>query len=451
MNMLKCEHKTIKNDLAEIICHSPTENIFAKQNNPCISISDNVKIVAVRNEFECAQITIKPVRDIEFDVSVSDLTDNIGNKIDSSAVNIFLKKPMFCEYSWHGNGFPATDYPDILVPFEAAKAYGENKISAGDIGGFWIEVKIPKNAKTGMYKGAISVNIGFLVKICFNVEVLEPVLDDKMTMQTIFNTFDEYIAQYEKGDLNKIYSNYAQFLLEHRVCQTGLVYPVNLFVQPTGDENENIEILTQAIVDWEKKGINTFNIPTKEIKIDDIPYFESEYAYKFICSLIKKCVENKKDYISMLIFYDHLNDEPFGVLKENGRVKKAINMFVDVKKRAAEFCKQLNIDENLKISLVNSILSIPDIYTDYFKLPNGNRKPLLDEAGNQYNYNYQEVTLCPKFDAFDLPEIRADYDVYKDKKWWYGCNAPNTPYPEYSIDECSADCRIISWMMADYQ
>ena len=71
----------------------------------------------------------------------------------------------------------------------------------------------------------------------------------------------------------------------------------------------------------------------------------------------------------------------------------------------------------------------------------------MDKEGNPYQYDCSKVTLCPKFDGYDTPQLAAPYENCQEK-WWYGCNAPNAPYIGFHIDDATFSPRLVGGFMA---
>lgn len=126
----------------------PMHNIFQDQAPPQKK-TDKIFIFAGRNEWEPFQIVFRPNQDIsDFHLSLSDLKG--PSTIPSNSFDIYKVEYVHITIPTDPDGTPGY-YPDPLI-----KVNGSLFLQAGRNHPFWIELRIPSNAKPGIYKGEIS-------------------------------------------------------------------------------------------------------------------------------------------------------------------------------------------------------------------------------------------------------------------------------------------------------
>ena len=158
------------------------EHIFLKdtpENNEIISKSKGISIFATPGEYEPATVAIHALKDIEqYQLTVSDFAAPNGNIISKENIAIgtvrhLNKRLMYCP-TW------SLEYIRLPVFIENKKMVN---IKAGTNMQFWLTVKIPEKAKSGVYRGIIKFSSmygpegGIPTEIPFFIEVLPFILD----------------------------------------------------------------------------------------------------------------------------------------------------------------------------------------------------------------------------------------------------------------------------------
>ena len=417
---------------------------------PSEYFGDEVRLLAVKGEYVCAQLVFcvndgkKDATAVEYDVSVGDLRADGERVLPSTCASFFVEKLIAVERNWNKNGFHTGRYPDALVPLERAAAYGENCVNAGENGGVWMEIRVPHDLCSGLYVGRITVTADREYIIPLSVEVLDVDLPDAMTVRTLFHTNIHHLLHYEDGDAETLYARYAEYLLAHRVCQTGLT------VKDSCTDSE-IQNMCRLIDKHTEKGANTVSFGTPEVTENGEKTFDAALLTKQLVALALYSLRIGRNLVQYAVFYDWYIDEPFCSEYVPGRVQRSIERFREVVRTAVDTVKKQPCEDSaLYNDVLDSVRGFPCIVTDeYERSFVCKNNPLLAADGTPYLYNMNVVTLCPPFDGYDTPELRKPYGQ-NGEKWWYGCNCPNSPWAGYHIDDAGEAPRLIAWMMADY-
>ena len=104
-------------------------------------------------------IIITAITDIgSYDVVLSDL---YAGEHKYAKENVLVYNQKYIELNEITNGqsavLPTGDWPDALLPFETAKAAGENNVEAGRNQGIYFEFHIPAETAAGVYSGTFAV------------------------------------------------------------------------------------------------------------------------------------------------------------------------------------------------------------------------------------------------------------------------------------------------------
>lgn len=403
---------------------------------------EKVTVLAARNGYECAQVLVFAKQALSYDVKVSNLIGDEGAVYAASNVTVYAEKYIYVDRNWQTNGLPTGNYPDALLPLEAAKEYDETRIEPGKNKGVWLEFFVPADQTPGVYRGTVTVEGDGAAQLPVELEVLALDIPDHTGVRTLFHTNYEHMCRYEKGDMAQMHERYIHYLLKHRICQTEFAH--------VGSTDEGIAKFAEKAAQLNALGFNTFSIPSVEEKMDGYSSFSGEYIEKYLFALAKKSLECGKDLVKLVAFYDWRIDEPFFVPYQPGRVQDSVERFAQSAKRASEKCAALpEFGSDFGRQLVKSVKNACHVITDYYEKPYCTPKGKLTRDGQPYQYDCEKVTLCPKFDGYDSPELAAPYENCQER-WWYGCNTPNAPFVSYHIDDAVFSPRIIGDMMARY-
>ena len=404
---------------------------------PC---SDKVSILAARNGYECAQILVFAQKPLRYSATISDLISEDGEVYRSSNVALYAEKYIYVDRNWQTNGLPTGNYPDALIPLDAAIEHGETEIDAGYNKGIWAEFFIPADQKPGIYRGTLTVCGDGAESVSVEIEILSLKIPTHTGIRSLFNTNVSHMEHYEKGDMKRMHSIYLEYLLKHRVCQTGFCYGL--------EPEKKLQGYTDRAAELYKKGYRTFNLPLVEEEVNGFVSFSDEVIESYLFALAEKSLETGDNLVKCAAFYDWRIDEPFGARFKPGRVQSAVEHFDSCLQRVSKKCAELpRFNNEFGRELVESLKTVAHVVTDYYERDYMTNYPKFDKDGNPYQYDCSKVTLCPKFDGYDTPRLAAPYENCQEK-WWYGCNAPNAPYISYHIDDATFSPRLVGGIMA---
>ena len=149
-------------------------DIDAKENKDVQISGLNVK--TGRLEYESAQIIMTAKKDIKsYDISVSDLTltSDASVTLSKDNIEVFNQHYIQCDKVFEGSDLTSPGlYPDALIPFDAAKEYGENTVKKGSSQGLWVTFYAPKGQKAGEYTGTFMLEMdGYKQEVPVSVNV----------------------------------------------------------------------------------------------------------------------------------------------------------------------------------------------------------------------------------------------------------------------------------------
>ena len=153
---------------------------------------------AARNEAEAAQLVISPNRNLEgVKVSVSDLKCGwFGATISSAQVDILKVYYHQIAFKTDATGILGL-WPDALPPIPTEGL----RIAAKTNQPIWIRVNVPADAKSGLYKGEITVSdsTGWKATVPMQVEVYGFTMPDVSSCETAFGFNLRNAAKYHKA------------------------------------------------------------------------------------------------------------------------------------------------------------------------------------------------------------------------------------------------------------
>lgn len=418
----------------------------------------------------CAQLAVRAAEDVALSFGdfcfggIADGGKNGGKKCGLVAKNVrvYTEKYVRIDRNWHKNGYPAGEYPDALLPVENAERYGENICRAGENFVFFTEIATSGNLRSGEYTGAANLIVKQLksgktqeISVPVRVKIYGAHVGKEITAQSLFTVNTHHLAHYEGEKTQKLYERYADFLLAHRVCQSGLY----LAEKQSPNEAYPFEKWAEICAKFVKKGLNTLPLPEGGAREEYGDTFSEQGLVLHILALYKKSLEKGVNLLKYAVFYDWRIDEPFCCAYPNGKVLSHIEKFKETIVQAEELAAASGYGENDNADadkaeflreLIDSMKNIPHIITDYYVRPNDKRgeRP-YNAKGEEFSYDPREVTLCPTYNAYETEGGRALYARQK-AQWWYGCNQPNAPYLSYHTDDCGFSPELAGMLAARY-
>ncbi|MDI9432947.1 MAG: DUF4091 domain-containing protein [Planctomycetota bacterium] len=155
-----------------------------------------IVIAAARNEAEAAQLVVRPAsgRPLKgLRIAAGALAGPDGAAMDAACVEVLEVRYVNVTQPTDKTAV-AGDWPDPLPPLA-----GPIDLEAGKNQPFWVRVKVPADARAGLYKGTLHLTAeGFSARVPLHVEVYDFTLPDRMTCSTAFGFTPDNVYRYHK-------------------------------------------------------------------------------------------------------------------------------------------------------------------------------------------------------------------------------------------------------------
>jgi len=387
----------------------------------------SVSVYACRNEYESAQLILTAKSKVNnYSIEVSDLVSGTQT-FSKENIEVLVEKYITINKITTSINVPTGDYPDALVPVEKIIAYGENSIKAGDNQGIWFSFYVPENQPAGVYSGTVTVNTdGKSTSVPVSLEVADYTVSSETHSKSVFLTGWGVDAG-ELDSTDAMLQMYNQALVDFRLAP-------NALIQDTAHRDEDISYYVDLAVGYLVDGaITNVSIPAVQVTVDGYPCMSQAHTVKYINAFTDASVRDGKNYLSKVLFYNSIIDEPHNRLPD---AQVIVNMreFNETIAEAAQYAQNLEgVNEDIKAEIVNSINNMQCIVT----------APYYEEVADSVE------TWCPTVNYYDTEEQRANY-ANQEEKWWYTCVNPKNPYPSYHIDDNLVSSRVLSWMQYKY-
>ena len=410
---------------------------------------DGLNISTGRNEYESAQIIMSATKDIKaYDLTIKDLTLTTDSTVTFSAENIEVYNQHYiqCTEVYESSHLTTPGlYPDGLIPFEAAKEYGENKVSKGSSQGIWVTFYAPKEQEAGEYSGTFTLDIdGYQQEVPVSVMVYDIDFAENYTAQNSF-LIDWACFSYSELDTSQdMYDAYAEALLDYRL-QPGLI--MNDFSTYNA---EDMAYYTQKVFEFaQDERCTVVFMPFAYDNNGSDTNLNKEGTKNWIRSFVDASLksygtEQQMNLIEKTKIYFTIIDEPFMNPHLIPRVNRITADLASIRTEIKEeYLAKLGTQKDsglseeeyaFRLEVIQAVEEISHVLTS-----------MRDER-------IEGVEIyCPQVHEYDTEEARAQYTNDKER-WWYTCVGPHYPYPTYHIDDTNGlmSSRIMSWMQYDY-
>ncbi len=396
-------------------------------------------IQMMRNETEGTQLIITATEDIDaYDLVVSDLKDDNGNVISVEDIKVYHQKYMVVNSKTDilNEDIIVGDYvPDMLLPLDTAKEYGENTITAGHNQGITIEITTFSETVAGTYSGTFTLKMDDKsLDIPVNVEVWDIAWEGKREFQSSFLIYSNALLAGEYEVSEELIERYQDFFLD---------YKINTFVIRSEDSVETLA--KEAVTFFDNDNYSSICIPnTMSGGLSDS---NKDKIVEYIREIVRMS-STEKPYFEYLYIYPAYFDEVDMYPEKQGEfveVFKQGGEWEQLLKRALQEVKGLSeyqaFDAELKKQVEASIISIPAVVP----CTTTNAK-WVDELG---------VTFCPYLSLFNEQKVSQRYqrqakELNNGNLWAYTCVGPTNPYPTFHIDDYNLGTRVTGWMLKEH-
>ena len=382
----------------------------------------------MKNENEGIQLMISPGKYIQkYDFTLPDVTGPNGtiSKDNFSVAAAYYMNVDFSNERMSISGL----YPDALIPFDNFKVRRLNYIEEGYNQALYINLKTTEDTPAGEYKGTGKLTIdGEVIDIPFEVNVYDATMSEANHIKSCFLIWYELIVNGEKKnagpDMNQ---KYYDFAVSKRISPGELPPEVKT----------NNDTFTDAIMERVAK-----NDRISAVRICSNGNYTKDNARDILQKLITKSIKlrNQGDTTTNVFkkCYVYIDDEP------------GSNRYDVVRQHDKEFWE-------LKKELSPQLATFPDLQDAFVHMENIVTTPYNDTLVATNEQGGVEC-WCPQAQNFQTPAAR---DLYHSRQnstdrefgehvWWYVCNDPVMPYPNYHLDANVITARELRYMHYNY-
>lgn len=420
-----------------------TENLMQDLEYPELMAARDatLRMHCIRNDVESIQLMITPSVDVlNYDFVMGDLKNTNGDVLQADTFEVFAQWYTEITASYNMDAYYGY-YSDALIPLANYIEKQRNSIAAGKNQGLWIHANIPADQMAGLYTGSGQLIIdGVTYEIPFEVTVYDAVMPSENNVRTSFAIWYEMISMGEGFYSQELGEAYYDYLVSKRI--TPLKADDSLWTLSNVD----------GFVEWMVEEANDPMITSYTL-----PYGSEQYEFGVIVSrdgimkmlsamaekniALRQAGDMETDLFKKAIYYlGAICDEPSG---QRMQVVRDCDLIITECK--AEIANKYFKDQ------------YPDLYESCMKLPH-----LVTASNNPSLHGSDTVggvqTWCGQFQSWHSESQRQDYYNRRDNSereygeglWWYGCESPHAPFPNYHLDDDTIAARIIPWMMFDY-
>ena len=402
-----------------------------------------INVLMCKNESEGAHLILSPSKSVDsYDIVITDLSDGKGNVIPKSDIEVFNQHYMrtFTQSNkYHEPGW----YPDAIIPFENAKAKGENKIIAGDNQGIYVKFETHEETVAGDYSGNFTVTIdGTNYTVPVNVHVYDFAVPEGEFPINFGTLWINYLTQGDYDSGIDMWTKYYEYFLDHGMS----VFDIPI-------EGTDVDGWLNRLEKYYDK-MSAYNLPyglgftwepAGRLWRYGPDYDELEMLIK---KIVKFSVEKGKDYVSKAYIDNFHTDEydqtaAFGedrIISAKYFADRMFFIFGNVIKYFDITYGEQYIDSvpGLRESIGDiGVISVSGSW--------------VDGVADKFN------TMCPSLPSFFrfrtaygddwVERFISDPSNRMTSVWWYttiSCDYPDRP--GYQIDDPAVDERIMSWM-----
>ena len=420
-----------------------TENLMQDLEYPELMESRDatLRMQCLRNDVESIQLMITPADNVvEFDFQMKDLKNANGDVLAADTFEFFAEYYTEITESYNMDSYYGF-YPDALVPLDKYIESNYNTIAAGQNQGLWVHANVPADQPAGLYTGSGELILdGQSYNIPFEVTVYEAALPQENNIRTAIAIWYEYIARGEGHYSQELGEAYYDFLVSKRISP--------LKAEDSLWTMSNVDGYVDWVVEQTKDPmVSNYTLPYRSETYELGTIVSRDGIVELLSAMAEKNIELRKagdesvDLFKKASYYlGAICDEPSG---QRVQVAKDCDLIIYQCKRevAEKYFKDQYPD------LYESCMKVPHIVTSAYN---------PEVAGDDTTGGVQ--TWCGQFQTWHTEAQRQNYYNRRDNSgreygeglWWYGCESPHAPFPNYHMDDDTIAARIIPWMMFDY-
>ncbi|MCE5238107.1 DUF4091 domain-containing protein [bacterium] len=182
-----------------------------------------VRMAAARNEYEPVQVVLRPKTALTgLAATLSDFTGPGGASIPASAFTI--RKAEYLKVTIPTDGSSCVGWwPDPLPALRVGADVPDAPLPAGQNVPLWVTVKVPQNARAGLYKGSLTLKAGAdTVPVPIQLQVYDFTMPSKSHLTTCWGWSMGNVQRYHNltnaEDVAKVRDLYLQDFREHRIA-----------------------------------------------------------------------------------------------------------------------------------------------------------------------------------------------------------------------------------------
>lgn len=419
-----------------------------------------IEVSMMQNESEAGQIVFKFNKDIRnFDVEVSDLVSNSGQKISKGNITVYMQRYLTLDKDFDNvSDFPTgTSVPDFLLPVSYAVSSQENNIKQDQYQGFMVDIKTDSNTPGGVYRGSLNFDFDGLKKeIPVSVTVWGFQYTGTREMKSSFLVYKGALLGGEYAASDEVVQNYTDMLTDYKVNAMVVETPSKFNIDTMKEYVDNQVRMIDANANYSSIPLPVVNIP-KNFSVVDIPKNRPEslnenqqvvcMMYDLIHNLVLRS-NNDANYLKYAYFYLTNFDEMDMYLEKGGAYERGVKFFAkggDLDQVLQKIAQRISDDGELskfnvakREEIIESILKIDRVN------PLTTFNSTIVETLNQ--------TSCPYISQLENSEYYSRYDYNRDDNsngnlWTYTCVGPKAPYPTFHLDDYNLGSRTTGWTM----
>lgn len=378
-----------------------------------------VVLEAAKGEYEPVQVVLRPRRALRgVSAAVTDFRSASGGVIPSSNVSIRLVdyvKVTVPTDSLGAEGF----WPDPLPP-----APSRFDVPANTNQPLWVTVKVPRDAKAGLYRANLSIKSGsWQVDVPLRLRVWDFALPESPRITSAFGFSEGLLRSYHNLDTReeeaRVFDLYMQDFAEHRISPyfPMALAPIRVQVE-NGDVTLDFTEFDKAAHRYlDELGFTTFMLPIQGMGGGT---FYERYPGSF-----GGYQQGTPEYERLMGKYlKALQDH----LEEKGWLSKAyVYWFDEPDPKDYEFVREgMELIHRHAPKLARMLTEQPE--------------PELSGAVDIW---------CPILDAYVPEKCQAEQRQGR-KVWWYVCTGPKGRYTTLFIDHPAVNMRMWVWLSYKY-